>query len=216
MNRFELVIFDLDGLLIDSERIALEQFHHTAREFGIEIDQKVYLQCIGANAKKVDELLSNALSDQTEYPAFKAAWRRKYKSLIENQPIPLKPGAVELLIDLKARRQNLSLATSTETPQAIIKLTNAGIRKYFDAIIGGEQVSRSKPAPDIFLRAAEEFNVSSEKCLVLEDSENGVNAAIKAGMKVIQMPDLIEPSAALKQQGHIILESLKDVINYRF
>ena len=85
-----------------------------------------------------------------------------------------------------------------------------------EGVIGGDQVSRSKPAPDIFLRAAEEFNVSSEKCLVLEDSENGVNAAIKAGMKVIQIPDLIEPSAALKQQGHIILESLKDVINYRF
>ncbi len=216
MKRFELIIFDLDGLLIDSERIALEQFLLTAEEFGLNINHSVYTQCIGANAKRVDEILSTALSDQTEYQAFKAAWRSKYKSLMENQPIPLKAGAIEILKDIKSRNQSTSLATSTETPQALIKLTNAGISDFFDAVIGGDQVSRSKPAPDIFLRAAKEFNVLPEKCLVLEDSENGVNAAINAGMKVIQIPDLVAPSAALRQQGHIILESLHDVIDYGF
>jgi HAD superfamily hydrolase (TIGR01509 family) len=174
------------------------------------------MQCIGANAKKTDEILSDALSHQTEYPSFKAAWRNRYKSIMENQSIPLKPGVIEILKDIKSRRQNIALATSTETPQAQIKLKNAGISKYFDTVIGGDQVSRSKPAPDIFLRAAEEFNVTPQNCLVLEDSENGVNAAIKAGMKVIQIPDLIEPSAAFRQQGHIILKSLLNVINYRF
>jgi beta-phosphoglucomutase-like phosphatase (HAD superfamily) len=216
MKQFELIIFDLDGLLIDSERIALEQFLLTAEEFGIKIDHTVYTQCIGANAKRVDEILSIALSEHTDYLPFKAAWRGKYKSLMENHPIPLKLGAIEILKDIKSRQQNISLATSTETPQAIIKLSNAGITEYFDAVIGGDQVLHSKPAPDIFLRAAETFNVMPGKCLVLEDSENGVNAAINAGMKVIQIPDLVAPSAALRQQGHIILKSLQDVINYRF
>lgn len=216
MKQFELIIFDLDGLLIDSERIALEQFLLTAEEFGIEIDQTVYMQCIGTNARRVDEILSTALSHQTEYLSFKAAWRDRYKSLIERQEIPLKAGAIEILKDIKSRQQSIALATSTETPQAIIKLANAGISDYFNAVIGGDQVARSKPAPDIYLKAAQEFKVNPEKCLALEDSENGVNAAINAGMKVIQIPDLVAPSAALKQQGHIILKSLQEVINYRF
>lgn len=216
MRRFELIIFDLDGLLIDSERMALEQFLLTAQEFGIEIDHKIYMQCIGANATRTDEILSSALSRHTEYLPFKAAWRNRYKALMEHQPIPLKPGAIEILKHIKSRQQNISLATSTETPQALIKLTNAGISEYFDAVIGGDQVAHSKPAPDIFLKAAQAFNVLPEHCLVLEDSENGVNAAINAGMQVVQIPDLVEPSDTLRQHGHIILTSLQEVIHYEF
>ncbi len=216
MRRFDLVIFDLDGLLIDSERIALEQFLLTAKEFNIELNNKDYLQCIGANAKRVDEILSRALAGQIEYPKFKSAWRARYKSLIEHQPIPLKPGAIEILTDIRSRQQPVCLATSTETVQARVKLNNAGISEYFDSIIGGDRVEHSKPAPDIFLAAATEFNVIPENCLVLEDSENGVRAAISAAMQVIQIPDLVLPSASLRQQGHTILNSLLDVIDYKF
>ena len=216
MQRFELILFDLDGLLIDSERIALEQFLLTAKDFNIDFEKHTYLKCIGANAKRVDEILSEALAGQTDYLSFKAAWRTRYKSLIEHQSIPLKPGAIEILTDIKSRRQPLCLATSTETSQARIKLRNSSISEYFDRIIGGDQVEHSKPSPDLFLRAAEKFNVSAENCLVLEDSENGVKAAINAAMTVIQIPDLVPPSNALKQQGHIILNSLLDVIDYRF
>lgn len=216
MKRFDLIIFDLDGLLIDSERIALEQFLLTAKEYNIALNHEDYLQCIGANAKRVDEILSTALAGQIEYPRFKAAWRARYKTLVEHQAIPLKPGAIEILTDIRSRQQPVCLATSTETLQARVKLENAGISEYFDSIIGGDQVDRSKPAPDIFLTAAAKFNVMPQNCLVLEDSENGVKAAISAAMKVVQIPDLVAPSASFKQQGHTILNSLLDVIDYKF
>jgi HAD superfamily hydrolase (TIGR01509 family) len=216
MKRFKLIIFDMDGLLIDSERIALEQFMLTLDEFAIEVERQVYLQCIGANARRVDEILSAAISSQTDYHAFKHSWRQKYKHRIANHPIPVKDGVEELTRHIRANQQPMAVATSTETPQAVEKLRNAGLIDTFDAIIGGEQVTASKPAPDLFLRAAQEFKAPPQQCLVLEDSINGVNAALNAGMRVVHVPDLVPPiqSAAWKQV--IVLNNLREVIDHAF
>ena len=216
MKQFELIIFDMDGLLIDSERIARELFLLTLEEFGVEINMEAYLQCIGANARRVDEILSAAMADQADYHALKASWQRRYQQHITQQPIPVKDGVDELTRHIQANRQPMVVATSTATPRARQKLSDAGLLNRFDAVIGGEQVAASKPAPDLFLRAAAGFDVTPGRCLVLEDSINGVKAALNAGMRVVHVPDLVPPLNSPAWQQVIVLDNLRKVIDYPF
>ena len=216
MKQFELIIFDMDGLLIDSERIARELFLLTLEEFGVEINMEAYLQCIGANARRVDEILSAAMADQADYHALKASWQRRYQQHITQQPIPVKDGVDELTQHIQANRQPMVVATSTATPRARQKLSDAGLLNRFDAVIGGEQVAASKPAPDLFLRAAAGFDVAPGRCLVLEDSINGVKAALNAGMRVVHVPDLVPPLNSPAWQQVIVLDNLRKVIDYPF
>ena len=216
MKQFELIIFDMDGLLIDSERIARELFLLTLEEFGVEINMEAYLQCIGANARRVDEILSAAMADQADYHALKASWQRRYQQHITQQPIPVKDGVDELTRHIQANRQPMVVATSTATPRARQKLSDAGLLNRFDAVIGGEQVAASKPAPDLFLRAAAGFDVAPGRCLVLEDSINGVKAALNAGMRVVHVPDLVPPLNSPAWQQVIVLDNLRKVIDYPF
>jgi len=93
------------------------------------------------------------------------------------------------------------------------KLKNSGLLEYFQLVIGGEQVKKGKPNPDIYLHVADRLSVNPQYCLALEDSENGVKSAVSANMRVIQIPDMVQPSDELKQLGHTVLPSLYDVIH---
>ena len=130
--------------------------------------------------------------------------------------VPLKNGATELLARLTALAIPIAVATSTSSDRARQKLRSAGILTHFTAVIGGDQVTNSKPHPDIYANAADVLGVTPAKCLALEDSENGVRSATSAGMTVIQIPDLVQPTQALRSLGHIILNSLRDVRTYAF
>jgi len=132
-----------------------------------------------------------------------------------NAPIPLKDGAAELLACLAELEIPVAVATSTESRRAMRKLEAVGILTHFKAIVGGDQVRNSKPHPDIYLRAAQILGVRPTKCLALEDSENGVRSAADA-VTVIQIPDIVQPSTALRSLGHTILQSLHDVRTYEF
>jgi len=96
------------------------------------------------------------------------------------------------------------------------RLKHAGLLEYFDLIIGGDQVEKGKPHPDIYLLVTENLLVNPQRCLALEDSENGVKSAVSTQMSVIQIPDMMQPSEELKQLGHTILASLEDVVGYDF
>mgnify|MGYP000072935976 CR=1 FL=1 len=110
----------------------------------------------------------------------------------------------------------MAVATSTRTDRAKVKLSDSGILDYFDIIIGGDQVSNSKPDPEIYLKAASELSSEPSKCLAFEDSPNGVKSAVAAGLTVIQVPDLVQPDEDLLKMGHIVLGSLADVQDYDF
>jgi HAD superfamily hydrolase (TIGR01509 family) len=206
------VIFDLDGLLLDTERIAYETFVVTCREVGVRIDHGIYRQCIGANETHARALLTAAFGGAMEYEELRAAWITRYDDTIELQAVPVKPGAPELLALLRARRLPLGIATSSRRERAIAKLQRAGIIDYFAGIVAGDEVAESKPAPAIYQVAAERLGVPAGDCLAIEDSENGVRAALAAGMRVIQVPDLVAPSADLRALGHVIVTSLHEVV----
>ena len=214
MKQFHAVIFDMDGLLLDTESIALAAFLETCEHFALGEQTALFIQCIGTNQILGERILKEGLQGKVDYGEFARLWDSKYIERTSHTPIPLKVGAIELLKHVASLRVPVGVATSTVSARARHKLQHAGILHCFAAVIGGDQVTHSKPHPDIYLKVAATLGVQPEKCLALEDSENGVRAAVSAGMTVIQIPDLVAPSPALSALGHIILPRLNDVMHY--
>jgi HAD superfamily hydrolase (TIGR01509 family) len=216
MKQFQAVIFDLDGLLLDTERVALAAFAETCTHFGLEDHSELFVRCIGTNESLGGEILRQGLTGKVDYQAFEEAWSRRCIARMAAQPVAVKAGAVELFEQLAGLDIPKAVATSSRTARARRKLTDAGLLHHFAAVVGGDQVLHSKPAPDIYLRTAALLGVAPQGCLALEDSENGVRAAVRAGMTVVQIPDLVAPSDALRALGHIVLTSLHEVASYPF
>ena len=214
MKNFHAVIFDMDGLLLDTERIALGCFLETCAYFGIEDHIELFVRCIGTNQALGEQILKEGLRGKVDYLEFGRIWDKNYTEKTSKEPVPLKAGAMELLEYLELRQVPTAVATSTNSEKAKQKLLQTGILNHFNAVIGGDQVERGKPNPDIYLEASRAIGIKPDKCLALEDSENGVRSAMNAGMAVIQVPDLVQPSPALLEYGHIVLSSLNAVVDY--
>jgi HAD superfamily hydrolase (TIGR01509 family) len=216
MKRFKAVIFDMDGLLLDTERQALDSFNLVCGELDLGNQEHVFAKCIGANREAGWKALEEGLKDKIDIRTFAETWELLHSRMAEEQPIPMKEGVFELLDHLAALGVPCAIATSTYTDRAARKLAKAGLASYFQSVVCGDHVTRSKPFPDIYLHAAKVMQASPRECLALEDSENGVRAAHGAGMTVVQVPDLLQPSAELRALGHIVLDSLHAVRHYRF
>ena len=217
MKAIRAVIFDMDGLLIDSERVALSAFKQACFELGLQIDPGTYLQCVGRNQSAANAILAEALGSNSGVSDLRACWEGHYRKKVATTPSLLKSGAIELLESLRQLDLPLAVATSTNHAHATARLKKEGIHHFFAAIVGGDQVKKSKPEPDIYLKAAASLGVASNDALALEDSENGVRAAVAAGMTVCQIPDLIEPSEEFRKRlGHHVLSELSDVFDYFF
>lgn len=216
VRQFQAVIFDMDGLLLDTERIALSSFIDTCAQFGLGDQMDLFIRCIGTNQALGQQVLREGLGGRVDPLHFEHVWDTKYVKRTSNTPIPLKDGAIELLQQVATLQIPTAVATSTASARAAQKLRDAGISNYFAAIVGGDQVANSKPCPDIYLRAAAILRVKPETCLALEDSDNGVRSALSAGMTVVQVPDLVQPSPDVRALGHIVLHSLRDLENCAF
>lgn len=206
------VIFDMDGLLLDTETIAYNIFVQACNHFKIECKTDIYHKCIGVNSVKMKEIFLEGYGSGFPYDEVVGYVSERYNEATTGKAIPLKPGVIEILETLKKNRTPVAIATSTAHKKAKQKLKDSKILKYFEIIIGGDQVSKSKPDPEIYLKAAKELQVNPSECLALEDSNNGVIAAVKAGMQVVQIPDLVLPDDKIKNLGHKIASSLLDVL----
>lgn len=147
-----------------------------------------------------------------DYPAVHQAWRERYNAIVLHQAIPVKDGVIELLDWLKANQIPAAVATSTKKEVAGIKLKLAKLDHYFDHFTTGCEVEHGKPAPDIYLLAAQRLGITPEHCLAFEDSNNGVKAAVSAKMITYQIPDLTEPDADILALGHQVAPSLQQVL----
>jgi HAD superfamily hydrolase (TIGR01509 family) len=212
ISEIKAVVFDMDGLLLDSERIALATFIAACRDCGFEPDVEVYYRCIGSNEAKTKQILTEGYGSEFPFEAVSKLWHTKYEEEAKNRPFPLKPGVNELLEFLEKRGIRKACATSTRHASAERKLTNAGILRYFDFIIGGDEIVKCKPDPEIYLKACHKLNTIPSECMALEDSDNGVLSAFAAGTQVVQVPDMLQPSERVKALGHRIAGSLKEVM----
>ena len=204
----EAVIFDMDGLMLDSERASLRCWSRAACEAGFEIEDDYWLRMVGHSTAACEAILRERL-DEAQIEALLARCNVLYHEEVD-VGVPLRPGIVALLQWLQQQGIPRGVATSTRRPLAPRKLENAGLLDYFDAVTAGNDVSRPKPAPDIYLLAAQRLGADPARCLALEDSPAGVTAALAAGMTVIQVPDLVMPDEALRARGHRIVASLTD------
>jgi len=212
LNNFDAVIFDMDGLLLDSETIALATFIEACREIGFEpSNMGPYFRCIGTNWATTREILIEGYGDDFPLDAISQIWGEKYHRETLTKPVTKKEGALKLLQYLEGEVVKKAIVTSTRKENALIKLTNAELLNFFTFVLGGDEITSGKPHPEIYLTAAEKLGVAPAACLAIEDSDNGVLAAFNAGMVVIQVPDLKQPSDEIRALGHIIAASLIDV-----
>jgi len=205
------VLFDMDGLLLDSERIALAIMAECAAGIGLDWAPQVGMRMIGRNVADANRVLREHYGDDARLELLPAAFRARYDRHIAEEPIPLKPGVTALLDLLERHRIPRAVATSTQRERASRKLARNGLLHRFDALIGGDDVDRGKPAPDIYFAAAHAIGVEPAHCLVLEDSSTGARAGLAAGMTVVMVPDLLEPDAAVLALGAGCMTSLHDV-----
>jgi HAD superfamily hydrolase (TIGR01509 family) len=182
------VIFDMDGLMLDTERIALRVWREAARDLGCPLDDVVAEQMVGRSTAANRLMLQAHLGDLS-FDDLAALAEARYRAALASEGVPRKPGLIELLDMLHARGVPRAVATSTARQLARHKLDQAGVLGYFDVVVGGDEVVHGKPSPDIFLRAAERLGELPAGCAVLEDSGPGIHAANAAGMLPILVPD---------------------------
>ena len=204
------VVFDMDGLLVDTETVAREAMTLSARGMGFELPHDVFLQLIGMNFAASGHILADHFGPAFDVPAFQAESTRLYRAAAE-LGVTVKEGVVELLDALDVMKLPRAIATSSPHQDVDRNLGRHGLRERFDAVVAGGDYPRSKPFPDPFLKAAERLGVDPAHCLALEDSHNGIRAAHAAGMMAVMVPDLLEANAEMHALCVRIIESLHEV-----
>ena len=208
---YQAAIFDMDGLLLDTESVCMGIFEEVCNHLSLPFYQDVYLSIIGRNAVGIRNVFLNAYGENCD--AVIAEWRSRYHRVVEHQGVPLKLGVTELLEWFQSRQIPMAVATSTASPVAQKKLQLAGLDRYFDAVTTGCEVSNGKPDPEIYLLAASRLKTDPALCLAFEDSNNGVRAAVAAKMYTYQIPDLVQPCDDIRSLGHRILPGMEQVLD---
>lgn len=211
---YNAVVFDMDGVIFDSERAVMQCWKEVASRHNIPNIEKAILACTGTTMVRTREIMLNLYGADFPYDEYARESSAIFHSRYDGGRLPMKPGVKELLTFLKDRGKKIALASSTRQQVVTDELRDAGIIEYFDRIICGDMVSRSKPAPDIFLKACEELNVSPSDSYAIEDSYNGIRAAHAGGLHPIMVPDLLPADEEMQSLAEIILPSLTSVIEY--
>ena len=208
------IIFDMDGLLLDSERVALATVAAAATELGLEWRAEVGLAMVGLNSKDGPAVIRRHLGEDYPVADLYDAFGRIYEAAIAAGSIPLKGGVMELFDVLDGLSLGRVVATSTRRSRAEPKLAAVGLLPRVHGMVCGDEVSRGKPAPDIFLAAAKRLGVPVANCLVLEDSNAGVRGALAAGTRVVMVPDLLQPADDVRAAGVPVAVSLHDIAGF--
>ena len=206
---FDAIIFDMDGLLLDTEKLSYESFVMTADAYDQTFQFDDYRQLIGRNAKTGIDILRNMLPATIDATKFKDEWLDVYRQLLDYH-IEVKPGAHQLLAYLEKMQIPRAVATSSSGSKARAILDRVGLWQYIPHLTGGDEVKAGKPAPDVYLDAAKKLGVDAPRCIAFEDSETGIKAALAAGMRVIQIPDLIAAERAPAPPAYYLASSLSE------
>ncbi len=222
------IIFDMDGVIFDTERLYLECCVPVAKRLGLAGIEEVVRECIGLTDEETDKTFRTFYGEDAPIDAFHEGVFRAFMARYETEGMTVKKGVVELLSYLKHAGASVAIGSSTRSDLIEMELRDAGLLEYFDVIVGGDMVEHSKPAPDVFLLAAEKLGEKAgqerdaaaggeedekdlKEFIVIEDSFNGVRAAHAAGCTVFMVPDLLEPTDEIRALADQVFESLVDV-----
>ena len=208
------MLFDMDGLMVDTESLATEAFIHSAKKQGYDMTKEETLLVLGFTTKSIYEFWESYFKNSDVSGKQLVDDHYKY---IENILFTIGPRKMpyieELLKYLKESNYKVAVASSSNMDHIINNMEKTGLKKYIDEFASGAEVENGKPAPDVFLLAAKRLGVKPEECLVLEDSKAGVIAGSSAGAKVIMVPDMFKPDEECKERTYRIVGNLGEVIS---
>ena len=209
---YKTVVFDMDGVLFDTERLCMDAWVAVAKEQGIPDMEEVFPKCIGLNGTDTKALVLDYYGEDFPYGEYCRQTSAWFWKEVEEHGLPIKKGVRELLAFLKENDYTIGLASSSRRESVVNHLTRAGIIDYFSVIVSGDMVEHSKPLPDIYLLACEQLGVAPEESYAIEDSPNGIRSAHSAGMKPIMVPDMVQPDEEMRERSFVICEDLLEVM----
>jgi HAD superfamily hydrolase (TIGR01509 family) len=210
----EAVVFDMDGLMLDTEPLYKTAWQSGCRELGYHLDDAIYRRLVGRPTIACEQVLLQSLGPEFPLERFRRLWPSIWQAEVSSRGIRQKPGLSALLELLRNRNVPRALATSSEADFTDISLEHAGLSSSFQAIVTGDQIERGKPAPDIYLAAAAKLGVPPQSCVALEDSEAGAVAASTAGMVTLLVPDWVAPTSIAVKAATEVFASLVEAHAY--
>lgn len=211
MTDCSAVIFDMDGVIFDSERLVLECWEKLADEYHLEGMREAFIPCIGTNNTMTKEIVLNYYGKDFPYDEFTQKSSRLFHEIIDQDGLPVKTGVRELLDFLKEKHVPTAVASSTRLQSVTQELKQAGLYDYFQVVMGGDQLKRSKPEPDIYLMTCEKLGVKPDTAYAIEDSYNGIRSSYRAGMRPIMVPDMLPPTEEMREKSIVVLKDLVQV-----
>lgn len=192
MSMIKLVIFDVDGTLVDSEVVFVKAAIKNMEVNGYNIPMSAIMGIIGQNRIAGRKLIESTQDDSFDYDKYIEDYEKIRSEILENEPLKLKKGALNILNYCKEHNIKMAIATSTYREKQIKVLTNLGIIGYFDYMVFGDEIKNSKPAPDIYLKVYEHYNLDKDEMIIYEDSNNGILSGYNAGIKVVYIKDIVD------------------------
>lgn len=210
-RKIKALIFDMDGLLFDSEKVVQKSWYLAGEKIGYpDVGNHIY-HTLGFNVVKRSEYFRETFGEDFPVEAFNQATRKIFYQIKEKDGVPKKPGVTELLEYAREREYKLAVATSSRKEYAEELLKSEGIYDYFDGFVFGDMVTHAKPDPEIYLKACELVSAEPQKAVALEDSPNGIRSAYAAGMYPIMVPDLVQPNEEIQRLYYEKCNSLLEV-----
>ena len=212
--QYQAVVFDMDGVIFDTERLVIEFWKEVAKKHNIPNIEHTCIQCLGTNRVRTREIFLENYGADFPYDPYRAEVTELFNTHYKGVPLPTKPGVRELLSYLQEQNIKVGLASSTAQHLVRDEIGTAGLLPYFQTLVCGDMVEHSKPAPDIFLKACEILNADPTKSIAIEDSFNGIRSAHCAGMTPIMVPDQVQPTDEIRTLAFHVMPSLLDVLNW--
>ena len=210
MQPIKTLIFDMDGVIFDTESLVRKCWNTHAKTYGLCDIDTVFLSCLGTTRTRTHEIFIEHYGTNFPYETFRADASKTFHAFIEANGVPIKPGVRELLTWAKEHDFHIGLASSTRQIIVEQELKQANLYCYFDHVLGGDQLTRSKPFPDIYLMACHKLNVEPYCAYAIEDSYNGIRSASAAGMHPVMVPDLLPPTQEMQTLCDAIYPNLSD------
>lgn len=211
---YKAVVFDMDGVLIDSEKIYRRCWKKNGMSIGIPEGEMEHIcdRVAGGNVTSNARVFREIMGETFDYIAFRAETMRMFAEYVDEHGLSLKPGVKETLDYLKAHGVRLALATSTVRELAQQRLMMTGLQGYFDEQVCGDEITEGKPSPDIYLKACSKLGVRPEDAVGVEDSINGVIASDTAGLHTVMVVDLIPPNDITAKHAERVYYHMKDML----
>lgn len=210
----EAIVFDMDGLIFNSERVVQRSWEAVGNELGIsKLGDHIY-NTLGFNVVRRAKYFQHAFGEAFPMEEFQNRTRVKFQEIVSREGLEMKPGVVELMQYGKEKGLKMAVATSSRREYSTRLLSDAGLMQYLDGCVFGDSVKHAKPDPEIYLKACEMIGADPKKSLALEDSPAGIQSSHAAGMTPIMIPDLVQPGEEILPLVYCKMETLLEVIPF--